>query len=123
MVQYNNACDDREMYDFARLHSPKLSWNPLKGPYEAILPQKQGLGFRGICLAQAQEQKICLLLGLLGLSRHSGSDICQGSGRTSLKGQGDLVSSLISPITHIVTLLIAIINLRVKPPAHPETKR
>ena len=80
MVQYN-TCDDREMYDFARLHSPKLAWNPLKGPYEATLPQKQGLGFRGICLAQAQEQKICLLLGLLGLSRHSRSDIWQGSGR------------------------------------------
>ena len=33
-----------------------------------------------------------------------------------LEGQGDLVSKLISPITHIVTLVILIINLLTKSP-------
>ena len=33
-----------------------------------------------------------------------------------LEGQGDLVSRLITPITHIVTLIIPIINLLTKSP-------
>ena len=37
-------------------------------------------------------------------------------GTTYLEGQGDLASRLISPITHIVTLLIPIINLLTKSP-------
>ena len=36
-----------------------------------------------------------------------------------LKGQGDLVSRLITPITHIVTLLIPVINLLPKSPDPP----
>ena len=36
--------------------------------------------------------------------------------RVYLEGQGDLVSRLITPITHIVTLNISIINLLIKSP-------
>ena len=36
--------------------------------------------------------------------------------RFYLEGQGDLVSRLIIPITHIVTLIIRIINLLTKSP-------
>ena len=36
--------------------------------------------------------------------------------RSYLEGQGDLVSRLITPITHIVTLVIPIINLLTKSP-------
>ena len=35
---------------------------------------------------------------------------------TYLEGQGDLVSRLVSPITHIVTPVIPIINLLTKSP-------
>ena len=41
----------------------------------------------------------------------------RGSGfRSDLEGQGDLVSRLITAITHIVTLLIPIISLLSKSP-------
>ena len=39
--------------------------------------------------------------------------------KTHLEGQGDLVSRLITPITHIVTLIIPIISLFTKSPDPP----
>ena len=36
-----------------------------------------------------------------------------------LEGQGDLVSKLITPINHIITLVIPIINLLTKSPIRP----
>ena len=45
--------------------------------------------------------------------------VVQGVGlgcRVYLEGQGDLVSRLITPVTHIVTLIIPIINLLTKSP-------
>ena len=49
--------------------------------------------------------------------QHRGPTLLQGLGfRVYLEGQGDLVSRLITPITHIVTLFIPIINLVTKSP-------
>ena len=39
-----------------------------------------------------------------------------GVGRVYLEGQGDLVSRLVTPITHVVTLVIPLINLVTKSP-------
>ena len=39
-----------------------------------------------------------------------------GNARDHLEGQGDVVSRLITPITHLVTLVILIINLLTKSP-------
>ena len=41
-------------------------------------------------------------------------DLQRGPDKTYLEGLGDLVSRLITPITHIVTLVIPVINLLTK---------
>ena len=50
------------------------------------------------------------------LDRGFDSWCCGCSFYSYLEGQGDLVSRLITPITHVVTLLIPIINLLTKSP-------
>ena len=51
----------------------------------------------------------------------SGAGNCDALEHPYLEGQGDLVSSLITPITHIVTLVIPLINLVTKSPDPPST--
>ena len=59
------------------------------------------------------------MFGLSGFRVHGG----RGGEPLGLyvEGQGDLVSGLVTPITHIVTLVIPISNLLTKPPCSPST--
>ena len=50
------------------------------------------------------------------LSQRLSQEMSQTTPITYLEGQGDLVSRLIAPITHIVTLLTPILNLLTKSP-------